>query len=170
MRHELFSLRRLCWVGARHVHGTDRAGDRSPTTPDPISSSTARLKYHERPSRETQQGRLSSRGGWRGRPVHLFEKSSLPQPIPSRLFLPVLSPDEMAHVFAKVFYGALLGPRRHDVQAAFDRASAVVSTGRSAGNSTGQGGPFILLPRGEKERVHGTKEKKNDGRGGGLFS
>lgn len=69
----------------------------------------------------------------------------------------MLSPVEVAHLFAKVFYGALLGPRRHDVQVAFDGASAAVSTGRSAGNSTGQGGPFILLPRGEKERVNGTK-------------
>lgn len=79
-----------------------------------------------------------------------LEKSLAAAQFP-RTLLPV-SPDEVAHLFGRLFYGALFGPQRYDVQEAFDRASVMVSIRAENGNPEGQEGPFVLLPRGEKKR------------------
>ena len=91
----------------------------------------------------------TSRRGWAGPAVR-----SLKSPLPAATFAAAASPlapfvvslEEAAQMFGKTFYDALIGTRGHTVQRAFDIAFSTVN----AGSTDPQGGPFLLLPRGEK--------------------
>lgn len=67
-------------------------------------------------------------------------------PLSAPLLAPlVVSPEEAAQKFAKTFYHALICARR-TVSVAFDIAFNTVN----AGGTAPQGGPFLLLPQGER--------------------